>query len=85
MHDECVNPILHLCRSERVPSISIEISGENVAVIVAFDNSGMAPAYRALYILDWKSGKAKSVRTYNPSMIESTAHYTFIIASSTCQ
>jgi hypothetical protein len=59
MHDACKTPVIAICRahiSRGLPDVCIEVVGENLAIVVAFNES------TSLHIFDWKSGERKSVR-----------------------
>jgi len=85
MHDECTIPVIHICRasrSEGLPNVSIEIVGENLAVIVVF-NRVVTMRRDFLHILNWKTGKMKSVSMYNPLHL-SPVHIMFL-GTFTCE
>jgi hypothetical protein len=83
MHDECTNPVIHICSAPRslgVPLISVEIVGANLAVILVF-NHVVTTRHDLLHIFDWKSGKTKSVSMCNFLCL--TAVHNVLLGSST--
>ena len=63
MHSACQSPILPICRAQvgqGIPNVSIEVVGENLAVIVVF-NRDLMTSLDYMYIFDWKTGRSKSV------------------------
>jgi len=63
MHNACRSSVIHLCRSEisqGLPNVSIEVVGENLAVVVVF-NRDAGTGYDSLHVYNWKSGQSKTV------------------------
>lgn len=85
MHDECAIPVIHICcarRSEGLPNVSIEIVGENLAVVVVF-NHVVEMRHDFLHIFNWKSGKIKSVSMSDP--LRSIPLRIIFLGTSTCE
>jgi hypothetical protein len=58
LHDEAEKPVIELMRVDSPVSISIEISGENLAIIVSPINRRRP---NELHIFNWKKGTRKGV------------------------
>ncbi|KAF9524798.1 hypothetical protein CPB83DRAFT_897597 [Crepidotus variabilis] len=66
-HDACDRSVISICCapvSQGIPSVSIEIVGENLAVLCIFPEEGegdqdILPQDDRLYIFDWQMGKLK--------------------------
>jgi len=73
-HDGSANPIFSLCsatESQGEPSIAIEVSGENLAIVASFRNNAVIYEMDCLHIYDWKTGRKKTdpFLVYDPALV----------------
>lgn len=63
-HDGSEKPIFSLCTATEKqgrPSIAIEVSGENLAIVASFRENAVIYELDGMYIYDWKAGRRKTV------------------------
>lgn len=63
-HELAENPIFPLCTATEdmgIPSVGLDISEENLAVSIVFEEPTMKAAASTLCIFNWRTGKSKTV------------------------
>ena len=75
LHDQAEKPVIELMQVDTMVSISIEISGENLAIVVSARDAGGPDE---LHIFNWKRGTRKGVSIIARSLsIGAAANSTF--------